>query len=124
MTFQRASTLFLGAGSLVFGLWGALSPRTLAQAAGDDPDLAPYLGARDTVIGAALMTSGGPIALGARVASDLSDAWRLRDRSPKIAAGALGFAILGGVAMMMAIEQRHSREREARLREYDVMAGE
>ena len=60
---------------------------------GDDPVLARPLGVRDAAIGAALLYSGGLLPLLLRTAADVSDAVKLRHRSPKTAAAALAFGI-------------------------------
>ena len=101
MSFSRVSTQVLGIGSVAFGVWGLLHPRSLAAMANDKPRIARWLGARDMAIGAALLKTGGPKALALRMAADTADAIRLRSRSPKVALGALGFAALAVAAMAM-----------------------
>jgi hypothetical protein len=98
MSFTQLSRVLLSAGSLGFGAWGLLQPRGLARAMGDRPDIAPWIGVRDSLIGAALIRYPGPLPLLARVAADASDAVRLRRRSPGVAATALGLVVWGALA--------------------------
>ena len=100
MTFVQASTRILGLGSLAFGAWGLLSPRSLTDLMGDDPSVGRLLGARDSAVGLALLSPAGPAALAARVIADASDAVRLRDRSPRVALGAAAFTIWGLAAFL------------------------
>jgi hypothetical protein len=100
MTFAQASTRILGIGSLAFGAWGLVSPRSLTDSMGDDPSVGRLLGARDTAVGLALMSSAGPAALAARVIADASDAVRLRERSPRVALVAAAVTIWGLAAFL------------------------
>jgi len=108
MNFTRTSTQLLGIGSLAFGAWGLVHPRSFASMANDDPAMARWLGARDLAIGAALLNAGGSKALALRMVSDAADAIRLRTRSPKVALGAVGFAALAAIALMTGERQRHA----------------
>jgi hypothetical protein len=93
----RRSRQILGIGSLVFGAWGLVHPRSLTDLMGDDPGVGRLLGLRDTLVGVALLMYNDPGPLIARMLSDMSDAVRLRDRSPAVAAGALAFAAWSGI---------------------------
>jgi hypothetical protein len=102
ITFSR---LLLGVGSLTFAVWGLIDPNGMAHALGDDPEVARPLAIRDGVIGAALLhPRGGTLPLLARIAADVSDAVRLANKSPRVAAGALAFA--GWSAATLAAMQR------------------
>ena len=82
MRFVDRSVWLLGAGSLVFGAWGLIHPRSLTTLMGDDPRLGRQLGMRDTAVGIALVAGlAEPLPLCLRFASDLHDAVRLRERS-------------------------------------------
>lgn len=81
----------LAAGSIAIGLFGLVAPHHLALAMGDDPALARPLAARDVVIGVGLLRWDGVAPLLLRTVADVSDAVRLRQRSPLAAAGALAF---------------------------------
>jgi len=96
----------LTAGSLAFGAWGLINPRGMARAAGDRPRAASWMGVRDTLVGAALMRYGGPVPLLARAAADAGDAFRLRRKSPGVAAGALVFALLGVATALAGMKGR------------------
>jgi hypothetical protein len=99
MTFVDASVKLFGWGSLVVGTWGLIHPKSLTDLFGDQPELGRVLGARDVVVGMALLTIPGPLPLGLRMASDLHDAIRLRRRSPLVAAGAALVALWGAGAI-------------------------
>ena len=92
MDFVKTSTRLLGIGSLAFGVWGLIDPRSLTDLMGDDPRLGRPLGARDAAIGIALLAwPDRATPLVARMAADASDAMRLQRRSPRVAAGAAAF---------------------------------
>jgi hypothetical protein len=94
MRFVDRSVWLLGAGSLVFGAWGLIHPRSLTTLMGDDPRLGRQLGMRDTAVGVALVAGlAEPLPLCLRFASDLHDAVRLRERSPLVALGAAAIAV-------------------------------
>ena len=95
MRFVDASVTLFGLGSVVIGAWGVIHPRSLTGVLGDDPELGRLLGARDLVVGVALLNVAGPLPLAMRMASDLHDAIRLRDRSPMVALGAAAIALWG-----------------------------
>lgn len=100
MTFAQASTRILGIGSLAFGAWGLVSPRSLTDSMGDDASVGRMLGVRDAAVGVALLSPAGPAALAARVIADASDAIRLRDRSPRVALAAAAITIWGLAAFL------------------------
>jgi hypothetical protein len=99
MTFVEASVKLFGWGSLVVGTWGLIHPKSLTDLFGDQPELGRRLGARDVAVGMALLTIPGPLPLGLRMASDVHDAIRLRQRSPLVAAGAALVALWGAGAI-------------------------
>ena len=84
-----ASRFLIALGSLAIGAWGLAAPRQLARFIGDDEALARPLAARDAAIGIALLGSRSTVPLFCRAAADVSDALRLRRRSPSSAAAAL-----------------------------------
>ena len=86
-------------GSLAFGIWGLIHPKSLTGLLGDDPGLGRPLGLRDAVVGVALLKFDGPLPLAMRIASDLHDAVRLRERSPVVALGAAVVALWGAAAV-------------------------
>ena len=102
MTFAQGSRRALGYGSLFFGAWGLIHPESLTRLMGDDPAVGRRLGARDTLVGAALLRFDGPAPFVARVISDVSDAVRLQRKSPGVALGALGFAAWAAAAALAA----------------------
>jgi hypothetical protein len=104
MRFVEASVKLLGWGSLAFGAWGLLHPRSLTGLMGDDPEIGRLLGVRDTITGVALLNVSGPLPIGMRLASDLHDAVRLRDRSPLTALGAAAIAVWGAAALAGALK--------------------
>ena len=87
-----ASRFLLALGSLALGAWGLAAPRQLARIMGDDEALARPLAARDAVIGLALIRSRSALPLFCRAGADITDALRLRRRSPWSAAAALAAA--------------------------------
>jgi hypothetical protein len=99
MKFVAASVKLLGWGSLAFGAWGLIHPRSLTGLMGDDPEIGRLLGVRDAITGVALLNVSGPLPIGLRLASDLHDAVRLRDRSPLTALGAAAVAVWGAAVL-------------------------
>jgi hypothetical protein len=99
MRFVNRSVMLLGWGSLGFGAWGLIDPKSLTGMMGDDPELGRLLGLRDGIVGLVLLGSAAPLGLAMRLASDLHDAIRLRERSPAAAAGAAMFALWGAAAL-------------------------
>ena len=104
MKFVDASVKLFAFGSLAFGAWGVIHPKSLTGLLGDDPELGRLLGARDLVVGAALLKMAGPLPLAMRMASDLHDAIRLRERSPMVALGAAAVALWGAAALVGSLE--------------------
>lgn len=97
---RRPLELVLGGGALAFGVFGIVAPRRLASLVGStDPDLGRELGYRD--LGNALVFAAGAnrAALMQRMLFDVSDAVQFGRRKPKVAATALAFAAIGGVAL-------------------------
>jgi hypothetical protein len=92
------SIALLGLGSVAFGVWGLVHPKSLTRLMGDEQYLGRPLGIRDLAVGAALLKYGGT-ALPLRIASDVHDAIRLRQRSPLAALGAAAVAMWGVVAL-------------------------
>jgi hypothetical protein len=99
MRFVDDSVKLFALGSLAFGAWGLVRPKSLTGLLGDDPELGRLLGARDLVVGMALLGCPGPLPLAMRMASDLHDAIRLRERSPMVAVGAAAIALWGVAAL-------------------------
>jgi apolipoprotein D and lipocalin family protein len=91
-TAVAASRFLIALGSLAIGVWGLAAPRQLARVMGDDEALARPLAARDAVIGIALLATRSTLPLFCRAGADLTDAVRLRRRSPWSAAAALASA--------------------------------
>jgi hypothetical protein len=103
MGFVDRSVKLLGWGSLGFGAWGLIDPKSLTGMMGDDPELGRPLGVRDAVVGLVLLRSAAPLGLALRLASDLHDAIRLRDRSPAASLGASAIALWGGAALVATL---------------------
>ena len=103
MKSMDTSVKLLGIGSVVFGAWGLIHPKSLTDLLGDDPRMGRPLGVRDAVVGVALLASGGPVSLGMRFASDLHDTIRLRQRSPMVAMGAAAIAIWGAATLAASL---------------------
>jgi hypothetical protein len=100
MKFVDGSVKLFGVGSVAFGAWGLIHPNSLTGLLGDDPEWGRMLGARDMVVGLALLTaSRSAMPLAMRLASDLHDAIRLRERSPLVALGAAAIALWGAAAL-------------------------
>src|SRR5688572_5681035 len=99
MRFVDTSVTLLALGSLAFGTWGLIHPKSLTGLLGDDPELGRFLGMRDAVVGVALLKFAGPLPLAIRMACDLHDAVRLRERSPVVALGAAAIAVWGAAAV-------------------------
>jgi hypothetical protein len=99
MRFVDGSLKLFALGSIAFGAWGLIHPKSLTELLGDDPELGRLLGARDLLVGLALLKAAGPLPLAMRLASDLHDAIRLRERSPVVALGAAAIALWGAAAL-------------------------
>jgi hypothetical protein len=90
----------LGIGALAFGVLGVLRPAALARMMDSDEETARTVGFRDLGNALALLWSADPRpAIVQRMLYDVGDALHLARRKPGAAAGALGFAALGGVAI-------------------------
>jgi hypothetical protein len=113
MRFVDGSVRLFGWGSVAFGAWGLINPKSLTGLLGDDPRWGRLLGARDMVVGVALLTTAGPLPLTMRLASDLHDAIRLRERSPIVALGAAAIALWGAAALAGTIVADRVRTPEA-----------
>jgi hypothetical protein len=112
MDFVRTSTRLLGIGSLAFGVWGLIDPRSLTSLMGDDPRLGRPLAARDAAIGVALLTwPDRPLPLVARMAADSSDTMRLARRSPLVATGAAAFVAWSALTVVAQWAHRAQRSR-------------
>ena len=97
MPLIDTSVRLVAYGSIALGTWGLIHPRSLTRLMGDDEGLGRWLGARDILVGAALLRFQGPLPVAVRAASDLHDAIRLQRRSPITAVGAAGVAIWGAM---------------------------
>jgi hypothetical protein len=106
-----------------------VDPKGLTGILGDDPEIGRLLGARDAVVGLALLGIKGPAPLVLRLASDIHDAVRLRERSTTVALGAAAVALWGAAAVAGAMSEseawpeddRHrvrAEDRRARPHEY------
>jgi hypothetical protein len=105
MRFVDGSVKLLGWGSVGLGLWGLIHPKSLTRLMGDDPQLGRLLGARDAVVGIALLQVANPLPLGLRMASDLQDALRLRHRSPNGALGAAAVSLWSAVVLTVRLRR-------------------
>ena len=103
MKFVDGSVKLFALGSVAFGAWGVIHPKSLTGLLGDHRELGRRLGARDLVVGVALLTMAGPFPLAMRMASDLHDAIRLRERSPVVALGAAAIALWGAAALAVSL---------------------
>ena len=106
MAFVDDSIKLLGLGSLVFGAWGLIHPRSIGELTGDGTPISRRLGIRDTVIGLGLFTPVSPVAVVARCASDAHDAIRLRARSPRIALAAAVTVVWDAAVLVEALRTR------------------
>jgi NADH/NAD ratio-sensing transcriptional regulator Rex len=96
----RPLTRALGLAALAFGLYGLVSPRSLARLVGSDSaELGRELGVRD--LGNALVFASGAnrAALAQRMLFDVSDAVQFGRRRRRVAVAALSAAIVGAVAL-------------------------
>ena len=109
MRFVDTSVKLLAMGSLAFGTWGLIHPKSLTGLLGDDPELGRLLGLRDAIVGVALLEFAGPFPLAMRMASDLHDAVRLRERSPMVALGAAAIALWGAAAVAGSLRAERNR---------------
>jgi len=100
----------LGYGSVALGVVGLLAPRQVARLMNDDPDLARPLSLRDALIGVAILRDRGPASLVARGLSDVSDAVRLRRRSPLVALGAFSVGVVAFAAAYRLATQHQPSE--------------
>lgn len=80
-SFVTASRVFLGAGSLGFAAWALARPESFARVTGLSLASARRLGARELVVGTALLARGGPGAYALRAAADAWDATHLPGRA-------------------------------------------
>ena len=100
MTAAAAIRIVLGGGALGFGVYGVVAPRSLARMVGSDSEeLGRELGFRDLGNAVAFAAGAGRAAVLQRMLYDVSDAVQFGRRKPAVAAGALAFAALGGVAL-------------------------
>lgn len=67
------ATRVLGAGSLGFAAWGLLAPASLGRYMGLSATAGRWIGARELVVGSALLARPGPVPLALRAASDAMD---------------------------------------------------
>ena len=109
MEFVKTSRQLLGWGSLAFGVWGLAEPKSLTGLLGDDPEIGRWLGARDTVVGLALVATGGPLPVALRLASDVHDSVRLCRRSPLVALCAAAFAAWDAAALVAQVNRPRAR---------------
>lgn len=63
----------MGVGSLGFAAWGLLAPTSLGRNMGLTPSAGRWIGARELVVGSALLARPGPVPLAMRAASDAMD---------------------------------------------------
>lgn len=110
-TAVAASRFLLAAGSLALGVWGLAAPRQLARVMGDDEALSRPLAARDAAIGIALLGSSSRLPLFCRAGADLTDALRLRRRSPWSAAAALAAASWSLATVAFSVGAQYSVSR-------------
>jgi len=93
---RRAWSIVLGAGCVGFAGWAFKRTERLADLLGSDLATARAMAVRDFVSGIVLLTARDPRpAMVARVLYDVSDAVLFGRGRPKVAASALGFAVLG-----------------------------
>jgi hypothetical protein len=67
------TTRVLGVGSLGFAAWGLLAPASLGRYMGLSPTAGRWIGARELVVGSAMLARPGPVTLAMRTASDAMD---------------------------------------------------
>jgi threonine dehydrogenase-like Zn-dependent dehydrogenase len=79
-TFVTASRVFLGAGSLGFAAWALARPASFARVTGLPVSTARRLGARELLVGTALLARGGPGSYAMRAAADVWDAVHMPGR--------------------------------------------
>jgi hypothetical protein len=90
-TFQKLSTIVLGAGSVGLALWALARPRSFGEMMGVSPRHASALGVRDLGIGLGIL-AGQRAAYGLRAAADITDAVTVAGVRPRVSAGAALFA--------------------------------
>jgi len=101
MDLTTTTTRVLGAGSLGFAAWGLLAPESLGRYMGLSPTAGRLIGARELVVGSALLARPGPGSLALRVAADASDtALTATHDKPGIAVGSASF---GALALATAV---------------------
>jgi branched-subunit amino acid permease len=108
MSFVDDSIKLLGLGSLFFGAWGLVHPKSIGELTGDGTQASRQLGMRDTVIGLGLFTPVSPVAVAARCASDAHDAIRLREKSPAIALIAAVTVVWDAAVLVELLRARRS----------------
>jgi hypothetical protein len=91
---RRAWSIVLGAGCVGFAGWAFKRTERLADLLGSDLATARAMAVRDFGSGIVLLTARDPRPV-ARVLYDVSDAVLFGRGRPKVAASALGFAVLG-----------------------------
>ena len=93
---QRRWALGMGAATLAFAGWALARTERLAEMLGSDLETARAMAVRDLGSAITLLASPDPRPpLLARVLYDASDTVIFGRGRPKVAAGALGFALLG-----------------------------
>lgn len=94
--------LGLGGGSLLFGAWGALAPRSLGRLLRLDPVSARIIGFRDLGSAWLILALGGPLAYATRAVFDFGDAVTMARRNPLLAAGAALSSAVGATKAVRA----------------------
>jgi hypothetical protein len=103
---SRWSAPILGVGSLAFAVWALAAPRPFAAFMGVPPRWGRWLGARDLLIGSAILLRPGTPTFAMRALADASDA--ATAGKPRVAAGAAGFCLW---AVTAALASRYSSTR-------------
>ncbi len=87
----------LGGGSVGFGLWALIAPRSFAETMGISPSYSRLLSARDLGIGATIL-AGHRVGYALRAVADVADAVTVAGQRPRVSAGAAGFAAWAALA--------------------------
>ena len=105
-TFVRTSAVVIGTTTLFFAGWAFVDPASLGAQMGVTARTARWLGYRDLVSGALLLTRGDRTAFVVRALADVTDAMTMARTRPGIATAAGAFAGWSAVSAVLAGRSR------------------